>query len=82
MDTTSAPAKRNLRADITRKYDERVAATTEKRDPHRAKARELLKDVEDGETTSFEGTFKASKEPSKLAAPVAYKDAPLLTFGS
>ena len=80
MDTTSAPAKRNLRASITRKYDERVAATTEKLDPHRARAKELLKDVEDGVTTPIDGTFSASKEPSKLAAPLAYKDAPLLTL--
>ena len=80
MDTTPAPAKKNLRADITRKYDERVAATTEKLDPHRARAQRLLKDVEDGETTSFEGTFQASKEAPKYAAPIAYKDAPLLTL--
>ena len=51
MDTTSA--KRNLRANITRKYDERVAATTEKLDPHLARAKLLLKDVKDGEILSL-----------------------------
>ena len=80
MDTTPAPAKKNLRADITRKCDERVAETTERLDPHRARAQRLLQDVDDGETTSFEGTFKSSKEAPKYATPLAYKDAPLLTL--
>ena len=48
MDTSSGPAKRNLRASITRKYEERVAETTARIDPNRAKARTLLKDVSEG----------------------------------
>ena len=63
MDTTAGPSKRNLRASITRKFEERVAETTAKIDPHRAKARTLLKDVADGEIIDFEGTFTAPKDP-------------------
>ena len=80
MDTSAGPSKRNVRADITRKYDERVAATTALIDPHRAKARDLLRDVQDGVVTDFEGTFKASKDPPKYEAPKSYLEAPLLTL--
>ena len=75
MDTSSGPAKRNVRADITRKYDERVAETI---DPHRAKARDILRDVTDGEVVDFEGTFTAPKDPPKYEEPKSYLDAPLL----
>ena len=68
-----------MRADITRKYEERVAATTEKVDPNRAKARNLLRDVEDGEVSAFEGAFTAPKDAPKEAPP-SYLDAPLLTL--
>ena len=59
MDTSSGPSKRSLRADITRKYEQRVAETIEKVDPNRAKARNILKDVKDGEVTAFEGSFSS-----------------------
>ena len=80
MDTSSGPAKRNVRADITRKYDERVAETTAIIDPNRAKARDLLRDVKDGEVVNFESTFTAPKDPPKYEEPKSYLDAPLLTL--
>ena len=80
METSAGPSKRNVRADITRKYDERVAATTAIVDPNRAKARDILRDVNDGEVTDFEGTFIAPKEPPKVQGPKSYLDAPLLTL--
>ena len=57
-----------------------MTATTERLDPHRAKARSLLKDVADGDVTPFEGEFTAPKNPPKLQAPASYLDAPLLTL--
>ena len=80
MDTSTGPAKRNVRADITRKYDEHVAATMAIIDPNRAKAKDLLRDVADGEVTDFEGTFTAPKDPPKFEGPKSYLDAPLLTL--
>ena len=78
MDTNSGPVKRNLRADITRKFDERVAATLERVDPHRAKAREVLGDVEGFELEEFSSAFAAPKHAK--VTPTSYLDAPLLTL--
>ena len=61
-------------------YDERVAETTAKIDPHRAKARTLLKDVNDGEVTDFEVTFTGPKDPPMYESPKPYLEAPLLTL--
>ena len=81
MDTSAAgPSKRStLRADITKKYEARVNATTERRDPHRAKARELLGDVDGFALESFDDEFHAPK-PAPAPTPTSYLDAPLLTL--
>ena len=79
MDTSAVPPKRSMRADITRKYDQRVAETIERVDPNRAKARTILRDVKDGVVTPFEGTFVAPKDAPKPTS-TSYMDAPLLTL--
>ena len=81
MDTSAAgpSTKRCLRADITRQYEERVAATTEWIDPNRAKARELLGDIDNFELEEVAGSFSA---PAKRANEdkVEYHEAPLMTL--
>ena len=79
MDTSAGPSKRSLRAAITQKYEDRVAATTEQEDPHRAKARELLGDIDNFELEEVDGTFSA---PAQCASDVQtpYLEAPLLTL--
>ena len=79
MDTTTGPARKNLRASITKKYEERVAATMEKIDPHRAKAHELLRDIDNFELEEVDGTFTAPDHHAN-EVKVAYMDAPLLTL--
>ena len=81
MDTSAAgssPVKRNLRADITRKFDERVVATLERVDPHQAKAREVLGDVDGFELEEFRSSFTAPTHAKP--ASTSYLDAPLLTL--
>ena len=56
-----------------------MAATTEKTDPHRAKARELLGDVVGFKLESFDTSITAPK-PAPLPQPTPYLEAPLLTL--
>ena len=80
MDTSAGPStKRSLRAAITRQYENRVAQTTEKIDPNRTKARELLGDVDNFELEEVEGTFTAPAQRASTAQ-VEYLDAPLMTL--
>ena len=76
---TSAPPKRSIRADITRKYEERVAATTAKTDPHRAKAREQLGDIDGFELENFNSSITAPKSAPPQPT-TSYLNAPLLTL--
>ena len=70
MDTSTGPAKRSLRAEITRKYDQRVAETIERVDPNRAKARTLLKDVDDGTVTPLKArSWPLRRTPSPPRPP-------------
>ena len=79
MDTNDASAvKRNARATLSRLYDARVAATTEKIDPLRAKAREALKDVDNFEVEKVDGQWGTDTVPH--APEINPEDAPLLTL--
>ena len=79
MDTNDATAvKRNARAALSRLYDARVAATTEKLDPLRAKANAALKDVDNFEVEKLDGQWGCDTVPG---VPEANKeDVPLLTL--
>ena len=79
MDTSTGPARKNLRASITKKYEERVASTTEKLDPHRARARELLGNVDNFELEELAGNFSVPNHHAN-EDKVAYMEAPLLTL--
>ena len=60
MDTGDAStSKPNARLDITKQYDARVAATTQKVDPFRAKANEALKDVDNFVDEKMSGQWDA-----------------------
>ena len=81
MDTggaTASSSKRNTRLDISKQYDARVAATTEKVDPFRAKANAALKNV-DYEVEPLSGQWGADTVPQAPAA-MNPEDAPLLTL--
>ena len=60
MDTSGV--KKSLRASLTEQYEARVAETTEKIDPNRAKANAILKDDE-MEVEPLTGCVDAFKEP-------------------
>ena len=79
MDTNDATAvKRNARATLSRLYDARVAATTEKLDPLRAKAKAALKDVDNFEVEKLDGQWGCDTVPG---IPEANKEeVPLLTL--
>ena len=78
MDTT-APPKKNLRAEITQQYDAWVAATTELVDPNRAKARRIIGTDDDCEVEEVAGAFSTPTHHAN-EAETAYLDAPLLTL--
>ena len=65
--------------DITRKFNERVAATLQKVDPQCTKACELLGDIDRFEIESFDLEVSASA-PAPQAHKTSYLDAPLLTL--
>ena len=78
MDTNDATAvKRNARATLSRLYDARVAATTEKIDPMRAKANAALKDVDKFEVEKLSGQWGSDTIPK---APEDNWEIPLLTL--
>ena len=80
MDTSAGPSmKRCLRADITHQYEERVASTTEKVDPIRAKARELLGEFDNFELEEVAGAFSAPDSHAN-ETKVDYLEAPLMTL--
>ena len=80
MDTGESTApKRNTRLDITKLFDARVAATTERVDPLRAKANAALKDVDNFEVEKLSGKWGADTVPQAPAAPDP-ENAPLLTL--
>ena len=76
---TSGP-KRNVRASLTKKYEARVAETIKKVDPHRATARETLKDVDNLEKESLSGSVSADKVKLAPPTPTTFLEAPLLTL--
>ena len=79
MDTSTAPpSKQNMRADITRQYEEPIVATTELMDPNRAKARKILKD-EEFEVEEVAGAFSAPAHHANDTR-TSYLEAPLLTL--
>lgn len=78
MDTSAGPSsKRSLRERITRQYEDPVAQTTEKLDLNRAKAQELLGDVNNFELEAIDGTFTAPTQRASTTQ-VDYLDAPLI----
>ena len=80
MDTGEASkTKRNARLNITKQYDARVAATSEKVDPLRAKAKAALKDVDNFEVEPLNGQWGADTVP-KAPAAMNPEDAPLVTL--
>ena len=76
---TSAP-KRNIRADLTKLYEARVAETTKKVDPHRATAREKLGDTDNFEKEPLVGSYVAATVQPKPQPPQSFLEAPLLTL--
>ena len=76
---TSGP-KRNVRANLTKLYEARVAETIKKVDPHRATARETLRDVDNLEKEALSGSWKAEKVQPAPQPPTQFLDAPLLTL--
>ena len=78
MDTSSTAAKRSIRANLSEQYEARVAATTEKLDPNRAKANEALKE-DNLEVEALTGTLEGYKEALPKESD-NYLDAPLLTL--
>ena len=79
MDTNDVSAvKRNAQATISRLYDARVAATTERLDPLRAKARATLKDVDNFEVEKLDGQWGTDTVPKAPAANA--EDAPMLSL--
>ena len=81
MDTsTPGPSKKSMRVDITRKFEARVNETTEKVDPLRAKAKEILGNADGFVLESFDEEVKAPTSAPEPAASVPYLEAPLLTL--
>ena len=79
MDTNDVSAvKKNARATISKLYDARVAATTEKIDPLRAKANAALKDVDNFEVEKLDGQWGADTVPHAAAANP--DEVPLMTL--
>ena len=79
MDTNDVSAvKKNARATISKLYDARVAATTEKIDPLRAKANAALKDVDNFEVEKLDGQWGADTVPHATAANP--EEVPLMTL--
>ena len=76
MDTST---KRNVRATLSELYDARVAETTEKVDPNRAKANAALKDADNLEIEPLSGQLGAYKDPLP-EENTSYLDSPLLTL--
>ena len=72
MDTNDASAVK-----LSRLYDARVAATTEKIDPMRAKANAALKDVDKFEVEKLSGQWGSDTIPK---APEDNQEIPLLTL--
>ena len=76
MDTSSGP-KRNMRASITKQYEDRVKETMAKLDPNRAKARDALQD-EDVILEPLDGDITAKERAPDPEVP--YLEAPLMTL--
>ena len=81
MDTDSAASapKRNTRLSLTQQYDARVAETTKRVDPLRAKANAELKDADEFEVEKLEGQWGSDTVPQAPAAANP-DDAPLVTL--
>ena len=79
MDTNDATAvKRNARATLSRLYDARVADTTARIDPMRARANAALKDVDKFEVEKLDGQWGADSIPK--APEVNSDEMPMLTL--
>ena len=79
MDTLAGPSNQSLCADITWKYEDRVATITKKVDPNCAKARVFLSDIDNLELEEVEGTVSAPTQNTN-EAKVAYMEALFLTL--